>query len=155
MQEAEAKKQADKNEQEAKASLKKRQIEDEALAERERKELYNLQAECESIKNSGKAKAEAKSLAQQMDIEGSAAVQIAELTAKARKILEQAKLTYEKEKLQLDLDRMRRLKELEIRKAKEIGEIESGKLKKYVDALGRETLVALSTAGPEMQAEIL
>jgi major vault protein len=33
MQEAEAKKQADKNEQEAKAALKKRQIEDEALAE--------------------------------------------------------------------------------------------------------------------------
>lgn len=42
MQEAEAKKQADKNEQEAKAALKKRQIEDEALAEKERRELYNL-----------------------------------------------------------------------------------------------------------------
>ena len=42
MQEAEAKKQADKNEQEAKAALKKREIEDLALAEKERKELYNL-----------------------------------------------------------------------------------------------------------------
>lgn len=64
MQEAEAKKQADQNEQEAKASLQKRKIEDEALAEKERKELYNLQAECESIKTTGQAKAEARALAQ-------------------------------------------------------------------------------------------
>lgn len=63
MQEAEAKKQADKNEQEAKAALRKRQIEDEALNEKERKELYNLQAECESIKTAGASKAEAKALA--------------------------------------------------------------------------------------------
>lgn len=63
MQEAEAKKQADKNEQEAKASLQKRKIEDEALAEKERTEYYNLQSECESIKSTGQAKAEAKVLA--------------------------------------------------------------------------------------------
>ena len=57
------------------------------------------------------------------------------MKAKARKILEQSKLTYEKEKAQLDLMRVRRLKELEIRKAKEIGDIESGKFKQYVDCL--------------------
>ena len=53
MQEAEAKKQADKMEQEAKGALQKRKIEDDALAEKERKELYNLQAECKSIESSG------------------------------------------------------------------------------------------------------
>lgn len=63
MQEAEAKKTADKNEQEAKAALKKREIEDLALNEKERKELYNLQAEVESIKTAGKTKAEAKAAA--------------------------------------------------------------------------------------------
>jgi major vault protein len=42
-----------------------------------------------------------------------------------------------------------------VRKAKELGEIESGKLKQYVECLGRETLVQLSKAGPEAQAEIL
>ena len=49
-------------EQEAKGALQKRKIEDDALAEKEKKELYNLQAECESIKSSGQAKAEAKAL---------------------------------------------------------------------------------------------
>jgi major vault protein len=155
MQEAEAKKQADKNEQEAKAALKKRQIEDEALAEKERRELYNLQAEVESVKTSGQSKTEAKAFAQQLDIVGRAQIEISELQAKARKILEQSKLTFEKEKTQLELMRMRKLKELEIRKAKDIGDMDSGKLKQYVECLGRETLVALARAGPDAQAEIL
>ena len=50
---------------------------------------------------------------------------------------------------------MRKLKELEIRKAKELGDLDSGKLKQYVDCLGRDTLVQLSRAGPDAQAEIL
>jgi major vault protein len=135
--------------------LQKRKIEDEALAEKERSQLYTLQAECESIKTTGQAKAEAKALAQQLDIEGKAQVEIAELKAKARKILEQSKLSFEKEKATLDLMRQKRLKELEIKKAKELGEVESGKFKQYVDCLGRDTLVSLSKAGPELQAEIL
>jgi major vault protein len=50
---------------------------------------------------------------------------------------------------------VKKLKELEIRKAKELGEVDGSKFKQYVDCLGRETLVALSKAGPELQAEIL
>lgn len=53
MQEAEAKKQADQIEQEAKGSLAKKKIQDDAQAEGEKKELYSLQAECESIKTAG------------------------------------------------------------------------------------------------------
>jgi major vault protein len=82
-------------------------------------------------------------------------VQISELKAKARKILEQSKLSYEKEKAQLDLMRVRKLKDIEIRKAKELGDLDSNKFKQFVECIGRETLVALSKAGPEMQAEIL
>ena len=58
-------------------------------------------------------------MAQQLEIVGKAQVEISELQAKARKILEQSKLTFEKEKTQLELMRMRKLKELEIKKAKE------------------------------------
>ena len=56
---------------------------------------------------------------------------------------------------QLELAKIRKLKDLEIRKAKELGDVESGKFKQYVECLGRETLVALSKAGPELQAELL
>jgi hypothetical protein len=50
--------------------------------------LYNILAEVESIKTSGQSKAEAKALAKQLDIVGKAQVQISEMQAKARKILE-------------------------------------------------------------------
>ena len=86
----------------------------------------------------------------QLDIEGQTQVKIAELKAKARKILEQSKLTYEKDKARLDLERMKKLKEIEIRKAKDNGDIESGKFKQYVDCIGRDTLVQLAKAGPEL-----
>ena len=53
------------------------------------------------------------------------------------------------------MSRLRKIKELEIKKAKELGDIESSKLKRYVDVLGRDTLVSLARAGPDAQAEIL
>ena len=59
MQEATAKKNADREEQEAKGALQKKKIIDEAKAEKEKMELYNLQSESESIKSSGFAQAEA------------------------------------------------------------------------------------------------
>lgn len=70
MQEAEAKKAADKMDAESRGALTKRKIEDEALAEKEKRELLTLQAESESIKNTGQSKAEAKAQAQQLDVEG-------------------------------------------------------------------------------------
>ena len=60
-----------------------------------------------------------------------------------------------KEKHTLELMKTKKLKELEIRKAKELSEIESGKFKQIVDAVGQDTLVAISKAGPELQAELL
>ncbi len=80
---------------------------------------------------------------------------IAELKAKARKILEQSKLRYEKEKALMELDRTKRVKDIEIKKAQVLGEIEGNKVKQYVECLGRDTLVQLAKAGPEQQAEIL
>ena len=98
MQEAEAKKQADKMEQEARGALQKRKIEDDSLAEKEKMELYNLQAECESIKSSGTAKAEAKALSQQMEIQGTSEVELSQLKAKSKRILENAEIKYLQEK---------------------------------------------------------
>jgi len=91
-------------------------------------------------------------MAQQYEIEGKAQVQISELKAKATKILEQSKLTYEKDRTHMEIDRQRRLKQLEIKKAQALGDLESGKLKQFVDALGRDTLVSLARAGPDAQA---
>lgn len=39
--------------------------------------------------------------------------------------------------------------ELEINKAKELAEIESKKFEEMIDAIGSETIVSISNAGPE------
>ncbi|EPY42903.1 hypothetical protein AGDE_01020 [Angomonas deanei] len=44
---------------------------------------------------------------------------------------------------------------MEIEKAKHIAKSESEKVKRMVDAIGRDTLIAIARAGPEMQAKLL
>jgi len=80
---------------------------------------------------------------------------MSELKAQAKKITEEAEINYMKQKNQLELEKTKKLKELEIDKAKNLAEIESGKFKEIVDAIGQDTLVSISKAGPEMQAELL
>ena len=41
--------------------------------------------------------------------------------------------------------------ELEIVKARELAEIETGKFKNMVDSIGPDTIATIATAGPEMQ----
>ena len=50
---------------------------------------------------------------------------------------------------------MKRMNELELRKAKELAEIEATKLSQVMGAIGPETIVAIAEAGPEMQAKLL
>jgi len=82
-------------------------------------------------------------------------VLLAELKAQARKITENAEITYMKEKHKLELEKAKKMKELEIKKAKELADIESNKFQQIVGAIGQDTLVAISKAGPELQAELL
>jgi major vault protein len=45
--------------------------------------------------------------------------------------------------------------ELEIKKAKELADIEASKFKDMVESIGPETIAAMASAGPEMQAKLL
>ena len=42
-----------------------------------------------------------------------------------------------------------------ITKEKELSEIESGKFEKTVNAIGKETIIDIANAGPELQAKLL
>ncbi len=58
-------------------------------------------------------------------------------------------------KQQIEHDRDRSLKELEITKTEKLAEIESSKFGKTIEAIGKETLVDIANAGPELQAKLL
>lgn len=77
---------ADRLEQEARGRLERQKIQDEAGAEKARRELLQLQALSAAVESTGQAKAEAQSRAEAARIEGEAAVQQAQLKAEATNI---------------------------------------------------------------------
>ncbi|ELR15365.1 Major Vault Protein repeatcontaining protein [Acanthamoeba castellanii str. Neff] len=85
-QEASAKHEAARLEQEAKGRLERQKINDEAEAEKARKSLLQLQAQSAAVESTGQATAEAKARAEAAQIEGEAAVTMSKLKAQSTKI---------------------------------------------------------------------
>ena len=154
-QEAAARHEAERREQEAKGRLERQKIDDEAEAEKYRTELLQLQAQSSAVEATGQATAEAKARAQAQYIEGEASVKQAELQAKADTIRAETDLQKSKAKQEAEITHKRSLNTLEIQKAKELAEIESKKFKSIVNALGANTLKSIAQAGPELQAKLL
>jgi major vault protein len=154
-QEAEARQEAERREQQAKGRLERQKIHDEAESERYRRSLLELQAASAAVESTGQATAEAKARAQAADIEGKAAVKQSELSAQADLIKNESLLQQKIESKKAQLSHQAALDDLEITKAKDLAEIESEKFKSIVEAIGAETLAAISQSGPEMQTKLL
>eukprot|EP01118_Nematostelium_gracile_P005830 TRINITY_DN185_c0_g1_i2.p1 TRINITY_DN185_c0_g1~~TRINITY_DN185_c0_g1_i2.p1 ORF type:complete len:859 (+),score=354.28 TRINITY_DN185_c0_g1_i2:2-2578(+) len=154
-QEAAARQESARMEQEALGRLERQKIIDEAEAEKARKHLIQLQGESAAVESTGQATAEAKARAEAQSIEGEASVKQAQLAANATKIRSEAELTTTKAKQQANLEHQKALNELEVAKAKALADIESGKFKQIVDAIGANTIKAMAEAGPAMQAKLL
>eukprot|EP01017_Pseudomicrothorax_dubius_P028152 TRINITY_DN3326_c0_g1_i1.p1 TRINITY_DN3326_c0_g1~~TRINITY_DN3326_c0_g1_i1.p1 ORF type:complete len:855 (-),score=346.35 TRINITY_DN3326_c0_g1_i1:122-2686(-) len=154
-QEAAAKHQAERMEQEAKGELERQTLEDLSKAEEAKKKLLELQAQSASIASSGQAIAEARAKAESKKIEGEAEVKQAELRAKAFEIENSAEIERQQKEQEAEVQHKEALYELEVQKAQQLAEIETAKFKQVIAAIGRETLVAISKAGPEMKAKLL
>jgi len=154
-QEATARHEAMRLEQEARGRLERQKILDEAEAEKNRKSLLQLQAQSAAVESTGQATAEAKARAEAAQIEGEAAVEMSRLKAKSTKIRSEAELEETENKQSVEIDYKRSIDELELRKARTLGEIEGKKFADTVAAIGPETLQAIAQAGPEMQMKLL
>jgi len=154
-QEASAKHESSRLEQEAMGRLERQKIHDEAEAERARRELIKLQAESAAVESTGQATAEARDRAEAAHIEGEAAVKQAELSADAMKIKAEAGLLQMKARQEAEVLHQRAVNELEIKRAKDLAMIEAKKFKDIVSAIGAETIQAIAESGPAMQAKLL
>eukprot|EP01121_Diplochlamys_sp_Union-15-3_P020578 TRINITY_DN804_c1_g2_i1.p1 TRINITY_DN804_c1_g2~~TRINITY_DN804_c1_g2_i1.p1 ORF type:complete len:863 (-),score=241.09 TRINITY_DN804_c1_g2_i1:5-2521(-) len=154
-QEASAKHEAERREQEARGRLERQKITDEAEAEKARKDLLELQAQSATVEASGQATAEARARAAAAAIEGEAAVKQAQLQAEANKIKAQSDLEQTKAKQDAEINHQKALNELEVNKARDLSSIEAKKFKDVVDAIGADTIKSIAQAGPEMQAKLL
>jgi major vault protein len=154
-QEAAARHESSRLEQEAMGRLERQKISDEAEAERSKKELLLLQAESAAVESTGQAKAEARARAEAASIEGEASVTQAQLAADAMKIKSEAELLQLKQRQEAEIEHQRKINDLEIQKAKELAGIESKKFADVVTSLGADTIKSMAEAGPALQAKLL
>ncbi|CAF3101922.1 unnamed protein product [Rotaria sp. Silwood2] len=154
-QEAAAKHEASRREQEAKGLLERQRIKDEAEAEEVRKQLLLLQAESAVVEITGQAKAEAQSRAESARIEGEASVEQATLKAKAAQIESESELTRLKLAREAEMKFLREQNELEISKTAEISRIETEKFKLQVGSIGASTIQAIATSSADTQVKLL
>eukprot|EP00049_Salpingoeca_infusionum_P009986 m.169685 g.169685 ORF g.169685 m.169685 type:complete len:858 (+) comp14504_c0_seq1:497-3070(+) len=154
-QEATARHEAERREQQAKGNLERQKIQDEADAEEAKKKLLELQALSAAVESTGQAKAEAQSRAEAARIEGEAAVAQAKLKAEALQIESESELMRVKEARDAELAFIAKRDELEIAKRKQMMELEVEKYQAMVGAVGPETIVAMARAGPDSQVKLL
>ena len=154
-QEATAKREAERAEQEARGKLERQKIHDDADAEKTKKQLLELQAESAAVESTGQAKAEAQSRAEAARIEAEAAVQAAKLKAEAAKIEAEGELERLTAARNAELAYMQEQNRLEINRAEEMGKIETEKFKNMVDSLGCETIRAIAQGPQDHQVKML
>jgi len=154
-QEAAAKHEAERTEQEARGRLERQKIKDEAAAEESRTALVELQTACAAIESTGQAKAEAQSRAEAARIEGEAAVEQAGLKARAATIEAESELERLRSAREAELKYTEESNNLEIARSKEMSGIETEKFRQMVAALGPETLRAMATSSGDHQVNML
>eukprot|EP01116_Phalansterium_solitarium_P022420 TRINITY_DN73_c0_g1_i2.p1 TRINITY_DN73_c0_g1~~TRINITY_DN73_c0_g1_i2.p1 ORF type:complete len:866 (+),score=393.47 TRINITY_DN73_c0_g1_i2:112-2598(+) len=154
-QEARARHENARLEQEAHGAMERQKISDETQAELTRQRLITLQIESAAVESTGQATAEARARAEAAGIEAEAAVKQAQQQTEAARIKAQANLAQLRAKHAAEVAHLQALNELEIARAKELAQIETDKFKQTVDAIGPDTILAMAEAGPALQAKLL
>uniref|UniRef100_A0A7N6ATS0 Major vault protein n=1 Tax=Anabas testudineus TaxID=64144 RepID=A0A7N6ATS0_ANATE len=154
-QEAAARHEAERLEQEARGKLERQKITDQAEAERARKELLELEALSAAVESTGAAKAEAQSRAEAARIQGEAAVNEAKLKAEAQRIEAESELQRLAKAREQELSYKKEMDGLEVAKQERLAQIESQRFSQLVESLGSDTLKEIARAGPELQVKML
>ncbi|XP_022080631.1 major vault protein-like isoform X2 [Acanthaster planci] len=146
---------AARKEQESQGLLERQKLLNEKEAEQERAKLFELQAEAAAIESTGQAKAEAQARAESLLIECHSAIDSARLKAQAEEVIHDAELQTQNLLRMSELSYKRRLNEAEIKKAIQLCNIEVSRFDAMVKALGGNTIIAIASAGPKLQAELM
>ncbi|CAL8275163.1 unnamed protein product [Lota lota] len=154
-QEASARHEAERLEQEARGKLERQRITDQAEAERARKELLELEALSAAVESTGAAKAEAQSRAEAARIQGEAAVNEAKLKTEAQRIEAEGELQRLTKAREQELLYQKQVDLQEVDKQQKLAQIETQRFSEMMTSLGSDTLKEIARAGPEMQAKLL
>lgn len=154
-QEEEAKRQAESRDQEARSLLQRKIIEDNSLAEDLKRPLFDLKAQTKSIEESGLKEAEAKSRVNTMMIESQSKIKIATTNKEIQNLKNKVKNELESLEHQVKINYEIEKNKIEIEKKEKLSTIETKKFEDIINAIGKDTLVKISEAGPESQVALL
>ncbi|XP_019849381.1 PREDICTED: major vault protein-like isoform X1 [Amphimedon queenslandica] len=146
---------AQRTEQKAKGELERQKLQNEKEAEEARKELLELQAVAAAVESTGQAKAEAQAQAERLLIEGQSAIELAKLKAESTRIEMEAELTCQTKMQEAEVQFLREQSELQIKRAKDLSNIEVSKFSTLVSSMGKQTISRIAKAGPESKARLL
>ena len=154
-QEEEAKRQAERRDQEAKSTLQRKIIEDNSQAESIKKVLFELKGHTQSIEESGMKEAEAKSKVNSMIIDSESNIKVATINKEIFNLKNRFKMENEKFDKEAYFNYLKSKNEIEIETKTQISDIETKKFQTVMNLIGENTLVELSQAGPESQIKLL
>nr|XP_040582415.1 major vault protein-like [Lepeophtheirus salmonis] len=149
------KREAEIIDQEAKGRLERQRITDEAQAEKSRKQLLELQADCAIVKAIGHSSADAKAQAESNKIEAEAKIENSKRKTEALGIEAEAELTRLREARDAEIEYIEKQNKLEIDKQTEIMRLEVEKFNAMVNAVGPQTLLSMSALPREHQIQML
>lgn len=155
IQEQDARRIADKCEQEEKGKLDCLILDNKAVVEKAKEGLLKLKADSDTIKSKGQAIADARAKAEAAEITAKAEVTAANLRALAKKTREMSQIEYEKAKNLIEYNHLKAVNEQKVNKGKALAAIEADKFKAIMTAIGQDTLIQIAMSGPEMQAKML
>jgi len=154
-QEAYARQEAKKEEEQAKGDLEIQKLKDDQEAEKLRQEFVQLETKTKIVEQIGEAEANAEAESKSKEIEAQTLVEKTTFESKANKIRHEAILQMKIKRQNLKLSHQEALDEIELDKIEELSKIESEKFERIVKSIGANTIKAMAQAGPELQVKLL
>lgn len=113
-------------------------------AETFNQKLLQLQANSNAVRHQGDAVANARAQAEAAQINGESRLKIASLQAQVKKLINEGFIDAKERRQNIEFNHEKMTTELNISKEKQLSEIESSKFEQIVEAIGKETLVAMA-----------
>ncbi|GET88255.1 major vault protein-like protein [Leishmania tarentolae] len=154
-QESDASHQAALLEQEAKGALDLQVMHDRAKAEQQRTELLRVMGDNTALEqaSASRAQALAESAARLAEVQGE--LDATPIRCAAHIVSMDTELEVLRRRAELDLAHRQSMNNLAIDKIRKLSDIEATKYEKIMASLGKETLVAIASAGPKLKAQLL
>jgi major vault protein len=152
---ARAEHEALKNEQHSEGLLNLQKVNDLIESEKEQIKVSQIKAKNLEVQLIGKAMGDAMAEAKSKKIYYESLLQKVELEEQARKVESETNLSLLSQKNSAEIDYRRELNLLEIKKANELAKIETDKFKQVMGAIGKDAIISMAKAGPELQSRLL